>query len=547
MVKAELSYNPYLLETNVKFNGELPKINSLVEKHLAGALQKWVARIPAIFYDEMNGYGFDLEFTGTTADFETLQATFDAQRISRDSVRLFHKNELEDACRKSERLSSLLEWLRGNPNRRFDYPAFRSAHADLFDADYSLVIVQGEQHEAPFPDVVVEHVSGAEELVQTDLENTPILFCVDEQNRAALARNLNAIISRDDVVAEQLFFLIGHFPDRFRVERSIADSGIGESQIVSGPDDVRIQRFIALYPMTEFIRRAITVFRRQEKTLQDILQAENQRSIQTNSDLHEIIDALDTCINLLKAAHERILQRDNYRSPDALGTAKKDCQARLQNWRRKKVKMTDDDEATREADAFAGEAGAAFAAFIAQAQNIFHAEAEGIRAALAASYASAEYDDEYTTPEGSEIDLTGFNIPELTPGLLSLFEEHYTDPKNPADFLGGILKNIPAVAQAKPKGPVRSVTYLYSDWRQCATEALAPVMDEVIEHTFATLADYYMRAAEDYLRHLESLEQMQLNARYSTAARLTSDEQALQADNMWFATFQEKLREIERD
>ena len=32
MVKAELSYNPYLLETKIKFNGEKPRINSLVEK-----------------------------------------------------------------------------------------------------------------------------------------------------------------------------------------------------------------------------------------------------------------------------------------------------------------------------------------------------------------------------------------------------------------------------------------------------------------------------------------------------------------------------------
>ena len=33
MAKAELSYNPYLMETEVKFNGRSPRINSLVEKH----------------------------------------------------------------------------------------------------------------------------------------------------------------------------------------------------------------------------------------------------------------------------------------------------------------------------------------------------------------------------------------------------------------------------------------------------------------------------------------------------------------------------------
>ena len=32
MVNAELQHNPYLLETEVKFNGQEPKINSQIEK-----------------------------------------------------------------------------------------------------------------------------------------------------------------------------------------------------------------------------------------------------------------------------------------------------------------------------------------------------------------------------------------------------------------------------------------------------------------------------------------------------------------------------------
>lgn len=33
MVKAELSYNPYLMETIVNFNGQAPRINSQIEKY----------------------------------------------------------------------------------------------------------------------------------------------------------------------------------------------------------------------------------------------------------------------------------------------------------------------------------------------------------------------------------------------------------------------------------------------------------------------------------------------------------------------------------
>ena len=63
MMKAELNYNPYLLETSVKFNGQAPRINSLVEKFQNSSLQKWVHRIPDIFYDEMNGFDFELDFS----------------------------------------------------------------------------------------------------------------------------------------------------------------------------------------------------------------------------------------------------------------------------------------------------------------------------------------------------------------------------------------------------------------------------------------------------------------------------------------------------
>lgn len=33
MTNAELQHNPYLLETEVKFNGQDPKINSQIEKY----------------------------------------------------------------------------------------------------------------------------------------------------------------------------------------------------------------------------------------------------------------------------------------------------------------------------------------------------------------------------------------------------------------------------------------------------------------------------------------------------------------------------------
>ena len=72
MISAELEHNPYLLETDVKFNGQSPKINSQIEKYENQLLSDWVKNVPKIFYDEMNGYDFEFFFSGTEYDFQKL-------------------------------------------------------------------------------------------------------------------------------------------------------------------------------------------------------------------------------------------------------------------------------------------------------------------------------------------------------------------------------------------------------------------------------------------------------------------------------------------
>ena len=110
MINAELTHNPYLLQTSVKFNGHAPRINSQIEKYEDKTLTDWVEKIPGIFYDEMNGYDFDLHFIGTKSDFEEVRNTFLQAGISEEMVRLFHKNELEDAETKSREIAALY-WL----------------------------------------------------------------------------------------------------------------------------------------------------------------------------------------------------------------------------------------------------------------------------------------------------------------------------------------------------------------------------------------------------------------------------------------------------
>ena len=118
MIQAELIHNPFLLQTAVKFNGQSPRINSQIEKYEKMTLKDWVEKIPKIFYDEMNGYDFDFNFSGTVADFEEVKKVFEKAGIPQELVRLFHKNELEDVERKSAEIDELLQWLANTPNRK---------------------------------------------------------------------------------------------------------------------------------------------------------------------------------------------------------------------------------------------------------------------------------------------------------------------------------------------------------------------------------------------------------------------------------------------
>ena len=107
MVKAELSYNPYLQETDIKFNGQSPRINSHVEKYMDKKLQIWIKKIPRIFKDEMNGYGFNLEFSGTELDLNELRKSFADAGVSDEQVHIFHKNELDERDEKLKQMSQM--------------------------------------------------------------------------------------------------------------------------------------------------------------------------------------------------------------------------------------------------------------------------------------------------------------------------------------------------------------------------------------------------------------------------------------------------------
>ena len=543
MVKAELAHNPYLLVTDIKFNGQTPKINSLVEKYLTGKLQDWMAKLPDIFYSEMNGWDFDLDFSGTSIDFEALQEAFDAEGVSRDSVCLFHKNEIECVERKDEEITELLAWLEHNPNRKFAFADFRQVNASLLNTDYSLITVQGHPYDMALKKVTVENVSDVGELKQAALDNTPILFYVNEQNRQEFRRNLIGILKRADVKMQQLFFCINPNLNRSQVERIIRDLGVDSPQIVDSPSANVIKRYLEVYPMTAYVQQVIRVLRGVQEEIDSMLRSENEQSVSINGIIHQKIDYLDEIVQKLKTANERITQRDNFEPPVGLTSANNDFMQKILSWRKKKIMMTSDEEAVRVSTEFDNEIQSFFSEFISQVRMVFFETMKRISTKFLTVYNSAGFEDKFKSDHEGYIDLSGYALPALASSFFGLKSERHVE-QNDSPF--GLIKNMLGNTLPESKELVRVVTYLYQEWRENAVSLASPIIAEVIRGVSETLKDYYENIAQDYLDHLKTLIDQQTQIKDDVALQLSDDERELQADNDWFSVFQEKQREIER-
>jgi hypothetical protein len=295
--------------------------------------------------------------------------------------------------------------------------------------------------------------------------------------------------------------------------------------------------------MTAYIQQVIDVLRDVQSEIGAVLQAENEQSIIKNGTIYQKIDKLDEIIRKLKSASERIAQRDNFESPAGLSTAKWDFIQKVVNWRKKKIKMTSDSEASIVAAEFENDMNTFFKEFIGRIGAAFQNSIDDIGNNFLSTYLSANFDDKYMANQEYGIHLSGYTLPELAPVFLELKSEKYVE-KNDSPF--GLFKNMLGNTPQETTEPVRAVTYLYQDWRVEAAALVSPILDDVVQRVDETLRDYYERVAIDYLAHLKESIERQTQIKDGESAQLSDDERTLQTDNDWFTAFQEKLREIER-
>ncbi len=541
MIKAELSYNPYLNETSVKFNDQPPRVNSLVEKYQDEILNDWIDKIPSIFHDEMNGYGFELDFSGTELDYKNLQKAFEKNGITNEEVQIFYKNELESRSTKVDRYEKLLTWFQENPNRWFDFEAFKEANSDILNDLYIYKVLQGEEIDSEVlknKDIAVENISDVKELDLTNLRNIPVLVYISERSIGDLKRNVRYLLGRKDVHMNQVFFYIDPKCDSEKNIRVIKDLGVVNPQVVTSIYDESIKSYFELYPITEYIIQSISITRKMICSVQDELERQNKDN--QVSEKKATIQKYDKRIQSLKKVDEEFVNRDNLDVPISLLVAKSDLITSINNWRNRKTVITKDGEAYIAAQEFEMLFRTSYETFWNSINVALIQEEEEIRKKYQSLYASACVDPQFVPDVEYTSKVTSGTVPEIKDALLAIREEKYVMPKE------GIIDQVFKTNVNTNKMMERVNYYYYKNWREHVVSIAEEISNRAIAARVTFLRKYADELADKFHNHINQLLEAENQNKVKEVGQLSEVERQMQIDIDWLNSVVEQINAIER-
>ena len=541
MVKAELSYNPYLQETQIRFNGQAPRINSHVEKYLDKKLQTWIHELPLVFRDEMNGYDFELEFTGTKLDYEELKRSFSNAGVSDAQVHIFHKNELDERDDKLKKIDQLLTWLDETANRRYNIKTVRSENYDLLDADYEYIILHGRVTDSSTFDTLhisIENVDHIEELNDTNLHNIPILYVIDKDSVVLMKKDLRALQKRADISYNQVFFRISPSLSEEKIVREISDLGIPDPQVVQSADDPAVIKYFELFPFTDYIRDTVKLFKGQIISLREGLTAEINETKSENQEQYQQIDQLDTENACLKESLDKFINPDRTDFSTFFQSPVDDVKNKITGWRNNKTKITRPEEAVKVSREFDRYIQILYQDYLRKMHMILSRSAKTVQVQMRNWYEIANADKDFIAERIPSPDYTFDSIPQIQNELLNLKEEAYVTPKE--DILGKFFKQ----STDSQTESVLETTFYYAWWRTYALSKTEPYLYNIYTTCVEKLNSYFDQLASVYKEHLLTLVGEKEAAKYSLSTQLSKEELLLQNDSDWLIKFTDMVKAI---
>ena len=539
MVNAELSHNPFLLETKVLFNGYPPRVNSAIRKHENQALSDWVQDVPKIFHDEMNGYGFALYFMGTVSDFESVTQAFRDAGVPEQSVRIYQKGALKSADEKREAVLGLLQWLRDNPSRWFDAESFLTTNSELLDDSFPLLLLHGESGHEPMAPMTFESVDTVEELDGADLSNTPLLVFVTPETQQLMNRDLGYLLKRQDVSSDQLFFAIHPALSKSQVVRVLKDLGVRDPHVVTSANDAAITAYVQSHPVTAYVRDAIRILTAESGRISSELALAGKQSKRMGAKEEAKIAKIEREINRLKEADDSFGHLAAFDGFNEFDEVKKRFCDSISKWRNRLRKIEGEADAQVTSGEYESSVWHDLKECIDGLDDATKTIQGKIDKELASIYGKAEIDPEFR-PGDVELSFTReMVIPQLREALLSLRETKTVEQKS--DFFGFFGGTAPADGQK-----VTIVSYYMDKWREKAIELFDPFVDSLIKVRVDALRTYRDAAANSYCDHIAGLIAARRAKKENAVAKLSDEERLMQADNDWLTTFNDMLQDIRR-
>ncbi|WP_404354098.1 dynamin family protein [Exiguobacterium aurantiacum] len=139
MSKVYLEYNPFKLETNILIEGEAVRENSVLNVGNK-RLQEWVDQLPIYLYEECNENEFELEFMGTSMDFEDVEEVVAKARQKDIRIHLTHI-PVRELDHMEQRIEELFHEIVRGPIEELKTEDLKSTFEQALNDEFEITVV----------------------------------------------------------------------------------------------------------------------------------------------------------------------------------------------------------------------------------------------------------------------------------------------------------------------------------------------------------------------------------------------------------------------
>lgn len=543
MVKVELKYNPYVLETKVYFNGQLPKINSQIEKFENKRLFVWSDKLLDILYSEMNGYDFDLDFSGTKADYEKIKYIIEKKHLNSE-IRLNFVNRLEEAAKKCRRFKEMITWLKRSAIEEFHFPEFWEINQEYM-IENNLLYVLVDKKVADFSiedlDVNVDSIDSISQLPE-NIGFYPVLLVLDADKEAEFRQNLLALLQRKDLIADQIFILISENVNLAYYIRLINDLGLKQPQFIHSIDSPLIYDYFENYVRIDFLFKALKILETQKDMTSSKLDQKFETMKQNNREIFEKISKLDKEIADIQSSIE---QFENWRLVMYKNEFEKlyiQLNETITHWKSRTKQIRNDSEAEKMMKELQGLTEKSLFEFKNAANRLFDDKLSELMNIFSRLYKDSNIQDSFYVHSRNELIISKYEVKNFSEKLRVLRQERLV----PKEDIFGLINRIVKNEQNKIQELVPDITYDLDKFREIACNETLPIAQNLLIDIENRLQSIQLYIVDEYKTHLSTILNEKLLEKAKEANQLSAAEKHLQDKKDWLIEFSGQLSEIER-